>query len=53
MPWPEMTALHTVARLVELTFLGPLTPEIRAWLDGSSLTARINDGNAFAAGFRP
>ncbi len=51
MSWPEMAALHAVARLAEVTFLGPLTPEIRAWLDASSLTARINDGNAFAAGF--
>lgn len=52
MGWPEMTALHSVARLAEVVFLGPLTPAIRAWIDGSSLTARIRSGNGFAGGFR-
>lgn len=52
MAWPEMTALHSVARLAEVVFLGPLTPEIRAWIDGSTLTARIRSGNSFAGGFR-
>ena len=51
MSWPEMKALHTVARLEEVTFLGPLTPEIRSWLAGSSLTATLHDGFAAAAGF--
>ena len=50
--WPEMSALHEVARLVEVTFLGPLTPEIRNWIDNSKLTARILHGNSFAAGFQ-
>lgn len=52
MGWPEMTALHRVARLAEVTFLGPLSPEIEAWLAGSSLTAAVHSGNRFAAGFR-
>lgn len=52
MDWPEMKALHAVARLEDVTFLGPLTPEIRAWLAGSSLTAAVHDGFAPAAGFR-
>ncbi|MDZ4085787.1 MAG: hypothetical protein U1E69_03190 [Tabrizicola sp.] len=52
MGWPEMKALHTVAALEDVTFLGPLTPEIRTWLTGSSLTAKVHDGFAPAAGFR-
>jgi hypothetical protein len=52
MGWPEMKALHAVAGLEDVTFLGPLTPEIRAWLSGSSLTAKVHDGFASAAGFR-
>jgi hypothetical protein len=52
MGWPEMKMLHAVAELEEVTFLGPLTPEIRAWLAGSSLTAKLRDGFAPAAGFR-
>lgn len=52
MSWPEMKALHAVARLEDVTFLGSLTPEIRAWLAGSSLTAKLHDGFALAAGFR-
>jgi hypothetical protein len=52
MSWPKMKALHAVAALEDVTFLGPLTPEIRAWLAGSSLTAKLHDGFAHAAGFR-
>ena len=52
MPWPEMKALHAIAGLEDVTFLGPLATEIRAWLSGSSLTATIHDGFVFAAGFR-
>jgi hypothetical protein len=52
MSWPEMKALHAVAGLEQVTFLGPLTSEIRAWLAGSSLTATVHDGFAPAAGFR-
>jgi hypothetical protein len=51
MPWPEMQALHTVATLEEAVFLGPLTPDIREWLAGSSLTAVIRHGFVLAAGF--
>jgi hypothetical protein len=51
MGWPEMTALHTAALLAEITFLGPLTDDIVAWIEGSTLTARIRRGNRFAAGF--
>lgn len=52
MDWPEMSALHAAARLVEVTFLGPLTPEIKSWIDNSKLTARIQHGNSLAAGFQ-
>jgi hypothetical protein len=52
MAWPEMKALHAAARLEECIFLGSVTPEIRAWIAGSGLTARVVDGFAPAAGFR-
>lgn len=52
MGWPEMNALHQVAALTEVTFLGPLTDEIHDWLSGSSLTAQIESGNRFASGFQ-
>ena len=51
MDWPEMKGLHAVAALSEVTFLGPLTPSILDWIATSSLTARLNQGNVFAAGF--
>lgn len=51
MGWPEMTAMHAVATLDEVTFLGPLTPEIKAWIASSTLAARILEGNSFASGF--
>ncbi|WP_238365611.1 putative quinol monooxygenase [Mesobacterium pallidum] len=51
MGWPEMTALHAAARLDEITFLGAVTPAIRAWIDGSTLTARVTAGYAPVAGF--
>jgi hypothetical protein len=52
MAWPEMRALHGLARLAEATFLGPFTPEMQAWLAGSGLTARIETGYSFVAGFQ-
>jgi hypothetical protein len=52
MPWPEMAALHAVARLSQVTFLGAVSPEITAWIAGSSLRAQITQGYSFAAGFR-
>ena len=52
MAWPEMLGLHAVATLNEVTFLGQMTPEIKGWIDRSSLTAKLNIGNVFAAGFR-
>ena len=52
MPWPEMTALHRVAVLEEVVFLGPLTPDIAAWIATSSLRATIRHGNSFADGFQ-
>ncbi|WP_417684211.1 hypothetical protein [Roseibium sp.] len=51
MAWPEMKALHSVASLTDVTFLGDLTPEIQDWIDRSSLKARVHSGNRFAAGF--
>lgn len=52
MDWPEMTALHGAAALEEITFLGIVTPEIKDWLQDSTLTARVSDGYSFAAGFQ-
>lgn len=52
MGWSEMSGLHRVATLSEVTFLGLLTPEIQNWIDNSKLTARIHHGNNFAAGFQ-
>lgn len=51
MGWPEMQGLHAVATLSEVTFLGQMTQEIEDWIDRSSLTAKLNIGNAYAAGF--
>lgn len=51
MDWPEMKALHRVATLRHVTFLGPLTDEIAAWLAGSGLTADVESGFGFTAGF--
>ncbi len=51
MLWPEMQALHRVATLDEVTFLGPLTDDIQAWLAKSSLTAKVHSGFTLAAGF--
>jgi hypothetical protein len=51
MQWPEMRALHKVAILEEVTFLGPYTAEIQDWLAGSSLKAVIRSGFESVAGF--
>lgn len=51
MAWPEMKQLHQVARLDQVTFLGPLTPEIQSWLEKSGLRAKVNSGYTVAAGF--
>lgn len=52
MLWPEMQALHQVATLAEVTFLGPLTEEIQALLAKSGLKAKVHSGFTLAAGFR-
>jgi hypothetical protein len=52
MGWPEMAALRAAATLTDVTFLGQVSPAIRAWLAASTITARIHDGNSLAAGFR-
>ncbi len=52
MGWPEMTAMHAVARLSEVIFLGPLTPDIRAWIDKAGFKATIRHGNRLASGFQ-
>ena len=51
MSWPEMNALHQAARLVEVTFLGEVTPEIQDWISRSTLRARLITGFSDAAGF--
>jgi len=35
MDWPEIAALDRVARLIDVTLLGPVTPEIVKWLANS------------------
>ena len=52
MKWPEMQALHHAARLSEVTFLGAMAPEIQAWIDKSTLRARLITGFEIAAGFQ-
>jgi hypothetical protein len=52
MGWPEMQALHAVATLSDVTFLGPLTDEIAGWLEQSGLKAQIHRGFRTAAGFQ-
>ncbi len=52
MGWPEMTALHAAAQLVEVRFLGPVTDGIRDWIAGSGLTAQVLEGAVPVAGFR-
>jgi hypothetical protein len=51
MTWPEMKALHRVAVLSHVTFLGPMTREIQAWLARSGLKAEVESGYVAAAGF--
>jgi hypothetical protein len=51
MSWPEMKALHQVAELSEVTFLGPVSEEIRLWLSRSGLRAKVEAGYVAAAGF--
>jgi len=35
MDWPDIAALDRVARLIDVTLLGPVTPEIVKWLANS------------------
>ena len=51
MEWPEMKALHAVATLSDVTFLGQMTDEISAWLARSQIKAKLHTGYAAAAGF--
>jgi hypothetical protein len=51
MLWPEMKALHDVATLRHVAFLGPLTDDIHNWLAQSGLQAEIEAGYVAAAGF--
>ena len=52
MAWPEMAALHKVARLADVRFLGAVTDEIRAWIARSGLSVSLDEGWDLAAGFR-
>lgn len=52
MAWPEMQALHRAAALSDVTFLGPMTEDIRTWLAASGLKAQVHTGFTSAAGFR-
>lgn len=50
-PWPEMKAMHATARLARVTFLGPVSPEMRDWIASSPLTAELVHYDSEAAGF--
>ena len=52
MGWPEMKALHAVAGLESIIFLGEVSQDIRDWLAKSTLTATVHAGFASAAGFQ-
>jgi|GEM_PF-1954105 len=52
MGWPEMRAMHAVARLREITLMGPVTAEITGWLARSGLTATLRLFPAAGGGFR-
>ncbi|WP_435259417.1 hypothetical protein ACSBLW_06500 [Thioclava sp. FR2] len=48
--WPEMKALHGVATLERVSFLGRVSGEMRDWIAGSGLRAEIlhyPDGQGF------
>lgn len=49
--WPEMKALHAVARLAQVTFHGEMTAAIRDWLDVAGLVVPVRHYPDFAAGF--
>jgi hypothetical protein len=51
MSWPEMAAMHGVARLTKIEFFGPVDARILKWLDRSNLRATIVTGRAFCSGF--
>jgi hypothetical protein len=49
--WSEMKALHSVARLTQVTFHGEMTDAIRAWMVRAGLGVPIVHYPHFAAGF--
>ncbi len=51
MGWDEMKALHSVASLAHVTFHGPVNQAILDWINGSTLSATLDTGNDFVAGF--
>ena len=51
MDWPQMQALHEVAALEEIVFLGAPDPEVWQWLEGSPLRDKVVSGFEPVAGF--
>ncbi len=49
--WPEMKALHRVARLAQVTFHGELTKAICDWMVRAGLSVPIVHYPDFASGF--
>ncbi len=49
--WPEMKALHAVARLAQVTFHGEMTAGIRDWMARAGLVVPVVEYPEFAAGF--
>lgn len=49
--WPEMKALHAVARLAQVTFHGDVTAGIRDWMARAGLVVPVVEYPVFAAGF--
>jgi hypothetical protein len=51
MGWPEMSALRGSAELQEIDLHGPVTEEMRAWIDRMGLSAKVRYRGAAVAGF--
>jgi hypothetical protein len=51
MGWPEMAALRAAADLTEVQLFGPVTSEMRDWIDRLALTAKVRFMGESVAGF--
>lgn len=51
MDWPEMSTFRGAAELQEIDLHGPVTDEMRAWIDRMGLSTKINYRGPAIAGF--